>query len=92
MLKTVEFVKLPRPERARILCELAEEFYLNGERVVLVIQDDNQGVSLDQFMWVWKKGSFLPHVYDNGSVESYDEPIVKLMQRELAAQPMLGDR
>ena len=76
MLKSVEFIKLTRPERARVLCDLAEEFYLQKERVVLVVQDDNQAVSLDQFMWVWKKGSFLPHAYDNGSVESYDEPVV----------------
>ena len=82
MLETVEFIKLTRPERARVLCELAEEFYLRGERIVLVVQDDNQGVSLDQFLWVWKKGSFLPHVYDNGSVESYDEPIVIVAREE----------
>lgn len=82
MLKTVEFIKLKRPERARVLCDLAEEFYLKGERVVLVVQDDNQGLTLDQFMWVWKKGSFLPHVYDNGSVESYDEPVVILAHED----------
>ena len=76
MLKTVEFIKLKTPERAHILCDLAEEFYLKGERVVVMVQDDNQGVSLDRFMWVWKKGSFVPHVYDNGSVEGYDEPVV----------------
>ena len=82
MLKTVEFIKLTRPERARVLCDLAHEFYLQKERVVLVVQDDNQAVSLDQFMWVWKKGSFLPHVYDNGSVESYDEAVVILARED----------
>ncbi|MDT8441320.1 MAG: DNA polymerase III subunit chi [Desulfuromonadales bacterium] len=82
MLKTVEFVPLKSPERARVLCALAEEFFLKGERVVIVIQDDNQGVSLDQYMWVWKKGSFLPHVYDNGSVESFDEPVVILAHED----------
>lgn len=76
MLKSVEFIKLKKPERAHILCELAEEFYLKGERVVVMVQDDNQGVSLDRFMWVWKKDSFVPHTYDNGSVEGYDEPVV----------------
>jgi len=82
VLKTVEFIKLTRPERARVLCDLAHEFYLQKERVVLVVQDDNQAVSLDQFMWVWKKGSFLPHVYDNGSVESYDEAVVILARED----------
>ena len=72
----VEFVKLERPEKARHLCELAEEFFLRGARVLVVVEDDNQGVTLDQFMWTWKKGSFVPHVYDNGTVECLDEPVV----------------
>ena len=72
----VEFVKLKRPERARALCDLAEEYYQDGQRVLVMTQDDNQGITLDRFMWTWKKGAFLPHVYDNGSVEVHDEPVV----------------
>lgn len=72
----VEFFKLKRPERARVLCDLAEEFYLDGQRVLVMTLDDNQGITLDHFMWTWKKGAFLPHVYDNGSVEGHDEPVV----------------
>jgi DNA polymerase-3 subunit chi len=75
-LTRIEFVKLNRPERARVLCELAEEFSLSGQRVLVMVQDDNQGVTLDRFMWTWKKGAFLPHVYQNGSVECHDEPVV----------------
>jgi DNA polymerase-3 subunit chi len=75
-LTQVEFVKLKHPERARILCELAEEFYLHNMRVLILVQDENQGVTLDRFMWTWKKGAFIPHVYDNGSVDSHDEPVV----------------
>jgi len=78
----VEFVKLDRPEKARHLCELAEEYFLRGERVLVMVEDDNQGVTLDQFMWVWKKGSFVPHVYDNGSMECLDEPVVITVREE----------
>ncbi len=72
----VEFVKLPRPEKARILCDLAEEFYQQGRRVLVLVQDDNQGVTLDKFMWVWKKDAFVPHGHDNGTLECLDEPVV----------------
>lgn len=78
----IEFIKLTRPERARILCALAEEFYLAGQRVVVMIQDDNQGVTLDRFMWTWKKAAFVPHVYDNGSVDCHDEPVVIVAEEE----------
>lgn len=73
---SVEFVKLNRPERAQILCDLAEEYYLAGQRVLIMVQDENQGVTLDRFMWTWKKGTFVPHVYDNGSIDSHDESVV----------------
>ncbi|MGW8312927.1 MAG: DNA polymerase III subunit chi [Desulfuromonadales bacterium] len=78
----VEFIKLNRPERARILCDLAEEYYAAGQRVVVMVRDDNQGVTLDQFMWTWKKGSFVPHVYQSGSVECHDEPVVIVAEEE----------
>lgn len=81
-LTRVEFIKLKRPERARILCELAEEFYQAGKRVLVMVQDDNQGVTLDQFMWTCKKGAFIPHVYDNGSVDCHDEPVVIIAKEE----------
>jgi len=72
----IEFIKLQRPEKARILCELAEENYLRGERVLVLVQDDNQGLTLDRFMWTWKKGAFIPHVYCTGSVDCHDEAVV----------------
>lgn len=72
----VEFVKLKKPEKALHLCELAEEFFTSGKRVLILVQDDNQAVTLDRFMWTWKKGSFLPHVFDNGAVDCLDEPVV----------------
>lgn len=72
----VEFVKLKKPEKALHLCELAEEFFTSGERVLIMVQDDNQAVTLDRFMWTWKKGSFLPHAFDNGAVDCLDEPVV----------------
>ncbi len=81
-MASVEFVKLTRPEKARCLCELAEEYLLAGMRVLVVVQDDNQGVTLDRFMWSWKKGSFIPHAYDNGAVECIDEPVVIAVDEE----------
>jgi len=75
-LTRVEFVKLPRPEKALLLCELAQEFYQQGRKVLVLVQDNNQGLTLDNFMWVWNKGSFVPHAHDNGAVDCHDEPVV----------------
>ncbi|MDO3376692.1 DNA polymerase III subunit chi [Geoalkalibacter halelectricus] len=72
----VEFIKLKKPEKARFLCELAEEFFNRGQRVLITVNDDNQGVTLDRFMWTWRKGGFVPHCFDNGAVDCLDEPVV----------------
>ena len=71
----VSFIKLKKPEKARHLCELAERFHEQGKRVLITVNDDNQGVTLDQFMWTWKKGSFVPHCFDNGAVDCLEEPV-----------------
>lgn len=90
----VKFVKLERPERAAVLCDLAEEFFLQDKRVVIVVQDDNQGVTLDRFMWTWRKGAFVPHVFDNGAVDFIDEPVVITTREENrnAAQVLIQGR
>lgn len=72
----IEFIKIQRPEKARHLCELAEHYFAKGKRVLITVCDDNQGVTLDRFMWTWKKGAFIPHVYDNGRVDCLDEPVI----------------
>jgi len=72
----VRFVKLDREEKALHLCRIADEHFLAGSRVLVVVNDENRAVTLDRFMWVWDKGSFLPHSLDNGTVDCMDEPVV----------------
>ncbi len=72
----VEFVKLQRQEKAKLLCELAEFFFSEGNKVLITVSDENQAVTLDGFMWTWKKNSFIPHAYNNGAVDCLSEPIL----------------
>ncbi|GAB4169048.1 MAG: DNA polymerase III subunit chi [Geothermobacteraceae bacterium] len=70
------FSKLERPEKAPQLCRLAESWLEQGKRVLVLVADENQAVTLDRFMWTWNKGSFIPHACDNDAVECHDEPVV----------------
>ena len=72
----VRFAKLERQEKAKLLCQLTEQHFSSGSRILISVQDDNQAVALDRFLWTWDKGAFLPHAFYNGSVECLDEPIV----------------
>ncbi len=71
----IEFIKLHKQEKAKHICELAEAAFLAGQRVLIMVADANQGVTLDRFLWTWKKGSFIPHAFANGAVECLDEPV-----------------
>jgi DNA polymerase-3 subunit chi len=75
MLK-IQFIRLRKPEKAKHLCELADAFHRDGRRVLITVADENQGVTLDRFMWTWQKGAFIPHALDNGTVDCLDEPVV----------------
>nr|WP_320051109.1 DNA polymerase III subunit chi [uncultured Desulfuromonas sp.] len=75
MPPVVEFIKLNKPEKAKSLCLLSEEFFAQKKRILILVEDENQALTLDRFMWTWNKGSFLPHVWDNGAVECHEESI-----------------
>jgi len=72
----IEFIRLRKPEKAKHLCEAAERFFIDGARILITVLDSNQGVTLDRFMWAWKKGSFVPHAFDNGAVDCFADPVV----------------
>lgn len=76
MRPTVEFIKLRKQEKARHLCALAEEFFAAGRRVLVTVVDGDQGTKLDHYMWGFRNDAFLPHAFDNGSVDCLDEPVV----------------
>jgi len=75
-LTEIRFAKLERQEKAKLLCQLTETYFTQRVRVLISVQDDNQAVALDRFLWTWDKGTFLPHSFYNGSVDCLEEPIV----------------
>lgn len=74
----VRFAKLERDEKLQAICRIADHCFQEapGRRLLLVVSDEHQALALDRFLWTQEKGTFLPHAFDNGAVECYDEPIV----------------
>lgn len=77
----VEFIALKKPEKARHCCRLAETFFNEGKRVLVVVQDEAQGRALDRFMWTWRKTSFIPHTLA-GEAETAPEPVLITTDRD----------
>jgi DNA polymerase-3 subunit chi len=75
-MTAIEFIKQRKKEKAPLLCELADEYFAAGKRVLVLVADDNLGIALDRYMWGWRKEAFLPHAFDNGAIDCLDEPVV----------------
>lgn len=68
--------------RLRVACRLAEKAYLQGQGVYLHADGPAQAQRLDEQLWSFRDGAFVPHArYD----EEYREPVV--IGHEAAAQP-----
>ena len=48
-------------DRAKLACRLAEKAYQMKHRIYVHTDDRQQAEQLDQLMWVFRDGSFIPH-------------------------------
>ena len=74
----VDFYIAPdtRPEaRERLCCRLAEKAYRAGQRVYIHAASNAQAMRLDELLWTWRDGSFLPHAL-HPAVEGDPSPVL----------------
>lgn len=59
----VDFYVLPEGagDKASLACRVAEKAYLSGHRVYIHTRDESQLSRLDELLWTFKPGSFVPH-------------------------------
>lgn len=79
-LPELRFVRQEQPDNLLQLCRLVAAEYEQQCRVLLVMADEEKAIALDRYLWVWDKTSFLPHVFDNGTLPTTTEPIVISLQ------------
>ncbi len=47
--------------RKLFACRLLEKIYKQGHNILLHVADEKQASSMDDLLWTWKQGSFIPH-------------------------------
>lgn len=72
----IYFVRLERQEKALHVGRLAESCFNRGQRLLIVVANEEMASSLDRYLWVWKKDSFLPHAVIQTTDDPCDEAIV----------------
>jgi len=66
---------LPGPKRAGALAALVERLYLDGRRVVVWFENEELAETFDEYLWTFRKLSFVPHRVWRGGGEMED-PVV----------------
>ena len=78
MLPKIDFYLLDRHTvdgRLRATCRLCKKAYMLGHRIYILAPDIEQARQLDDLMWTFDQGSFVPHeLHDPERAES-DTPI-----------------
>ena len=68
--------------RLEFVCRLAEKVYQQGHRILLHTDDAKQSGIINDLLWTWRQGSFIPHEVQTNETTP-DSPIVINHQPEL---------
>lgn len=72
--------------RERLACRIAEKAYDLGHRIFMHVRDDHSARALDELLWVFRDGSFVPH---GMATEDSEAPILIGYGTEPAVAPYL---
>lgn len=64
-------------ERLQFACKLAEKVYRSGQFCYLLTENERQGKTLDDLLWTFRPGSFVPHrVYTGSATATADSVLI----------------
>ena len=71
----VDFYHLTRQPLDRVLPQIAEKVLAAGNRLLIVVADDDERARLDRHLWTYSPDSFLPHA-QLGTGDDRTQPIL----------------
>jgi DNA polymerase-3 subunit chi len=80
MAAEIVFIVLNSAVKSRIVCDLAENCYLNNRRIAIYASNEEECKKYDSLLWTWKQQSFVPHKYLYALSASQEEPIILTTQ------------
>jgi DNA polymerase-3 subunit chi len=78
--RRLELHPLPGAKRAGALCHLLEKLYKQRRRVVVWVGDEGRLQILDDYLWSFRRLSFVPHAVWSPELGDLDEPVVLLAE------------
>jgi len=75
--RIAEFIHLPSPEdKLRAVCQRVKRCYERGQTVAVHVADRDEAERLDDLMWTFEDGAFIPHVVCSEAEQPAIEPVV----------------
>lgn len=62
--------------RHLFVCKLAEKAYREQHRVYILVSSDEQAQQLDDLLWTFRAGSFIPHQRYSGEAPAQENPLL----------------
>lgn len=76
-MSRIYFVETRADEQRGLLCRWVESLYEGGKKVQVVADSTIAAQHLDQLLWTFSQGSFIPHcIHAQGASELAMEPVV----------------
>ena len=63
-------------ERQYFACKLIEKVYRTGHKIYILTDTETQSRQLDDLLWTFRAGSFIPHQVFSGSPPDNENPVV----------------
>jgi DNA polymerase-3 subunit chi len=75
-MSEVLFVEVTARRMELRACEIAERIYTRGDRLQIMVADREQAVRLDDLLWTFRPGSFVPHGFSECDRDNFPPPVV----------------
>lgn len=76
MPTNIIFLTLSVANKLRVVCDVIENEFSHGKKVVINVADEEEGKTLDNMLWSWKQSSFIPHNYSSLLTDSKKDPVI----------------
>lgn len=62
--------------RELVACRITEKAWRHGHRVYLLAPDKPGALELDELLWTFSQGSFVPHAVCQGEADTAEHPVL----------------
>ncbi len=73
---TIYFAETTVAEQRVLLCRWTERFFMEKKRVQILVDSTLEAQSIDQLLWTFSQGSFIPHMIFNPGGTAPAEPVL----------------